>query len=60
MEQIYDNLKERLEEILLREHEICSIKDDKLRETYRDEYVNLIIEEDEIVKKIAEIRRRKK
>ena len=52
MEQIYDNWKERLEEILLREHEICSIKDDELRSAYRDEYVKLIIEEDEIVKKL--------
>lgn len=52
MEQIYDNWKERLEEILLREREICSIKDDELRNAYRDEYVKLIIEEDEIVKKL--------
>lgn len=58
MEQIYDNWKERLEEILLEERRICVITDPELREKYRDRYIQLVIEEDEIRKKLQKVRKK--
>lgn len=58
MEQLYDNWRERLEEVQLREHEICSIEDDDLRAGFWDEYIRLIIEEDELIKKLQKVKRK--
>lgn len=58
MEQLYDNWKERLQEVLLEEEQIRSIKDEELRNSYWDRYVQLLIEEDELIKKLQKIKRR--
>ena len=58
MEQLYDNWKERLQEILLEEEQIRSIEDEELRNSYWDRYVQLLIEEDELVEKLQEDKRR--
>ena len=60
MEQLYDNWKERLQEVLLEEEQIRSIKDEELRNSYWDRYVQLLIEEDELIKKLQKIKRRQK
>ena len=60
MEQLYDNWKERLQEILLEEEQIRSIEDEELRNSYWDRYVQLLIEEDELVEKLQEDKRRQK
>lgn len=58
MEQLYDNWKERLQEVLLEEEQIRSIKDEELRNSYWDRYVQLLIEEDELIKKLQKIKRK--
>ena len=58
MDQLYDNWKERLQEVLLEEEQIRSIKDEELRNSYWDRYVQLLIEEDELLEKLQKVKRR--
>lgn len=58
MDQSYDNWEERFQEVLLEEEQIRSIKDEELRNSYWDRYVQLLIEEDELLEKLQKVKRR--